>query len=254
VVSPSNDLSQRRLRPVGKERIIVALDVPSLTEARDVVQEIREEVGAFKVGLELLTAEGSRRVVEGLADLGCRVFYDGKFNDIPNTIAGAARALSKLGVWMFDVHASSGLESLRACSENRGPALAVAVTVLTSFSSGGAQDVFGSTIETKVLRLATMAAREQLDGVVCSAQELPILKGSVETRDLLTVVPGIRPRWAETGDQRRVMTPGDAVRDGADYLVIGRPILKPPTSIPSRKAAAAMIRAEIEELDKGGAS
>ena len=254
MVSASNHSSQRRLRPTGRERILVALDVPSLTEARDVIREINEEVGAVKIGLELLTAEGSRRVVEGLTDLGCKVFYDAKFNDIPNTILGATRALSKLGVWMFDIHASSGIESLRACSENKGTALAVAVTVLTSFTSSDAAEVFGATAEAKVLQLASMAAREQLDGVVCSAQELTVLKSSVETRDLLTVVPGIRPRWADTGDQRRVMTPSEAVRRGADYLVIGRPILRPPASIPNRKAAAAMIRAEIEELERGGAS
>jgi len=228
------------------ERILVALDVPSLSQAQQIVEELRGKVGGFKVGLELLTAEGSRQVVERLTPYGCRLFYDGKFDDIPNTLAGATKAVVGLGVWMFNVHASVGRDGLKACVENKGSSLAIAVTVLTSLKGKDAAQVFGGTPQGKVLQFARSAASVGMDGIVCSPRELSLIRQDPRTRRLMTVVPGVRPTWAAKGDQSRVMTPGKAITAGADYLVIGRPILKPPSSIGNRIGAVHEITKEIE--------
>jgi orotidine-5'-phosphate decarboxylase len=151
---------------------------------------------------------------------------------------------------MFNVHASSGVEAMRACVENKGSALAIAVTVLTSLNEIDVQQLFGDAPARKVLQLARLACAAGMDGVVCSPQEVGVLKQNVETRSLVTVVPGIRPSWAAGGDQSRIATPGAAVRAGADYLVIGRPIVKPPATIGSRQAAVEMIRQEIEQAEE----
>lgn len=238
-------------RPTGKDRLLVALDVPSLFEARAIAEELRNEVGGFKVGLELLTSEGSRTVVTALANLGCRLFYDGKFNDIPNTVAGATAALRRQGVWMFNVHGSSGLEALRSCAASKGDALGIVVTVLTSLNERDAESVFGSVLVPKVLQFSRWAVEAGMDGVVCSAQELEFIRNCKETRDLLAVVPGIRPAWASVGDQARVMSPSEAVGLGADYLVVGRPVVKPPDTVANRTAAARLIVEEIEQAEKG---
>ena len=229
-------------------RILVALDVSSLSQAQAIVKKLRGKVGGFKVGLELLTAEGSRRVVDGLAPYGCRLFYDGKFDDIPNTLAGATRAVAAFGVWMFNVHASVGRHGLKACVDNKGSALAVAVTVLTSLKGKDTAQVFGSTPRMKVLQFARLAASVGMDGVVCSPRELSLIRRDPKTRHLMTIVPGVRPAWAALGDQARVMTPGKAIAAGADYLVIGRPILKPPSSIGTPAAAVREITKEIQAV------
>lgn len=230
------------------ERILVALDVPSLSQAQQIVEELRGKVGGFKVGLELLTAEGSRRVVEGLAPYGCRIFYDGKFDDIPNTLAGATKAVAALGVWMFNVHASVGRDGLRACVDHKGSSLTVAVTVLTSLQGKDTAQLFGGSPRTKVMQFARLAASVGMDGVVCSPRELSLIRKDPKTRRLMTVVPGVRPAWAAVGDQARIMTPAKAIAAGADYLVIGRPILKPPSSIGDRSAAVHEITKEIQAV------
>jgi orotidine-5'-phosphate decarboxylase len=239
------------VKPKGRARILVALDVPLLDEAAAIARELSAEVGGFKVGLELLTQEGSLRVVELLRRFDRPLFYDGKFNDIPRTCGQAAAAVSRLGVWMFDVHASAGSAALREAAANRGDALVVAVTVLTSLDSRETRELFGTETTRKVLQFAQLAARNQIDGVVCAPTDLLTIKEDREASTLLTVVPGIRPTWAATGDQVRIATPSGAVGAGADYLVIGRPILQPPPGIGGRREAARRIVEEIEEAERG---
>jgi len=239
------------VRPRGKARVLVALDVPSLSQAETIAAELQDEIGGFKVGLELLTEEGSRRVVEVIRRFGRPLFFDGKFNDIPNTCGRAAAAASRLGVWMFNVHASAGAAALRQCAEKKGDALVVAVTVLTSLKDEEVKDLFGTGAAQKVLQFAQLAARNRIDGVVCAPPELAKIRADAETGNLLTVVPGIRPIWAETGDQARIATPAGAVAAGADYLVVGRPIVDPPSNVGGRRAAARRIIEEIEEAEQG---
>lgn len=227
------------------ERLIAALDVDSLDKAVPLVEELAPFVGCFKVGLELLTAEGAPRVVQQIHKLGGKVFFDGKFSDIPNTVASAAKALAALKVRMFDVHASSGLESIRAAAEHKGDSLLLVVTVLTSFDTAMAQHVFGEEPGPKVKLFALDAALAGADGVVCSPRELEILQNTVGTKHLLKVTPGIRPAWADSNDQKRVLTPAEAIRAGATHLVIGRPLVRPPRDIGTPREAAKRILDEI---------
>jgi orotidine-5'-phosphate decarboxylase len=231
-----------------KDRIIVALDVDSLDKARFLVEHLAPHVGCFKVGLELLTAVGAPQAVEFIHSLGGRVFLDGKFNDIPNTVAGAAKAAAKLGVKMLNVHASAGIEAMRAAVDNKGQSLVLAVTVLTSLGEDDVCHIFGSPIEDKVLQLARDAMIAGCDGIICSPQELKFLGEQRELDGLLKVTPGVRPLWAAAGDQKRIMTPGEAIKAGATALVIGRPITKPPPEIGSPADAAQKIVEEIASV------
>ena len=229
----------------ARERIILALDVDSLEKALELVRELHPYVGLFKVGLELLTNEGAPKVVEAVKGAGGKVFYDGKFCDIPNTVAGAARAVAGLGVDMFNVHASSGREAVVQAVANKGNALVLGVTVLTSIDPEECCFTFGKTPELKVCDFARMLAEVGADGVICSPQELGILSQQPWSDKLLKVVPGVRPAWAAAGDQKRVMTPAEAINALADYLVIGRPITKPPAEIGGPVEAAKLIAEEI---------
>lgn len=234
-----------------KSKIIAALDVRSAAEARKVVDEIGDSVGAFKIGLQLFTSAGASFVRE-LIDKKLRVFLDVKFHDIPNTVAKASAEVARLGVWMFNIHAIGGSEMMRrtveevreVCArENLEKPKIIGVTVLTSSN----QETLNETgIETKVdeqvLRLAELSARCGLDGVVASPNEVLAIRQRIENRDFLIVTPGIRPAFATNDDQKRVMTPKEAVTVGADYLVIGRPILQ----AKDKSAAVIKILGEIE--------
>lgn len=238
----------------AKDRIIVALDVDDLSKALDLVEKLRIYTGLFKIGLELLTNEGAPSVVKEIRHLGGEVFYDGKFCDIPNTIAGASRAVAKLGVKMFNVHASAGSEAISKAVENRGEALVLGVSVLTSIDEFECESIFGAKPEKKVVQFAEMLNQKGADGIICSAKELEPISKALIAGNFLRVTPGIRPKWAQTGDQKRVMTPGEAIKAGADYLVIGRPITQPPEKIGSPVTAAKKIAQEIEQAlkEKGG--
>jgi orotidine-5'-phosphate decarboxylase len=229
------------------DRVIVALDVSTLEDALALAEELREWVGGFKVGLQLLSAQGSKNVVSELAKLRIPIFYDAKFNDIPNTIAGASKAVSDMGVWMFNVHASAGRAGLEAAARNKGDSKLLAVTVLTSIASEECEDLFGQPSLEKVVQFARLATKCGADGIICSPRELAVIKGSEQTRQLQCVVPGIRPTWAATEDQSRYATPKEAVLAGADYLVIGRPITQPPHSVGGPLNAAKRISDEIRE-------
>jgi orotidine-5'-phosphate decarboxylase len=207
--------------------VFVALDTPDLGRALAVAQAVKPHVGGLKVGLEFITALGPDAVRRVVA-VGLPVFADVKFHDIPNTVAGAARAIAGLGVTIFNVHASGGEAMMRAAAEAADEVLprplVIAVTVLTSLDEA-ALDAVGQRgpAAAQVGRLAALARASGLDGVVCSAHELAAVRAAVGP-DFLTVVPGIRPAGSERADQRRVMTPAEASAAGADILVVGRPI------------------------------
>jgi orotidine-5'-phosphate decarboxylase len=188
----------------------------------------------LKVGLELFNSAGPG-ALEAIGDLG-DVFYDSKFYDIPNTVAGAAAAVGRLGVRMFNVHALGGRAMMRAAKEGAAkgaaqagfpPPLVIAVTIVTSIGDEALREELGiaETAAEAVPRLALLAKESGLDGVVASVHEVPEIK-RVCGKNFLTVTPGIRPSWAEAGDQTRVATPRAALSAGADYLVIGRPIIR----------------------------
>jgi orotidine-5'-phosphate decarboxylase len=211
-------------------RLIVALDVATLPEAVGLVRLVAPHVAAVKIGSQLFTAEGPR-AVHAMRDLGLRVFLDLKFHDIPNTVAGAVASAKRLGVWMLNIHCSGGpammAEAARAAAAAPGERpLVLGVTVLTSLDEAGLKDALGTarTLPDQVRHLARQAQAAGLDGVVASPHEIADVRKACGP-DFLIVTPGVRPVGADQGDQRRVMTPGEAIRAGADYVVVGRPIL-----------------------------
>ena len=210
-----------------KSRVIVALDYPDAQSALQLVERLEPADCRLKVGKELFTRAGPV-LVEQLCSQGFDVFLDLKFHDIPNTVASACHAAADLGVWMLNVHALGGKRMLTAAREGvlraNHPPLLVAVTILTSMDAGDLAGIgLPGTPEDNVLRLAALAAECELDGVVCSSREAGLLRKSHGTGFRL-VTPGIRPHGSATGDQRRVMTPVEAIHNGSDYLVIGRPV------------------------------
>ena len=227
----------------AKDRIIVALDVPDLGKAKPLISSLAHRVGCCKVGLELITAAGGPQAVEAVHDGGGRVMYDGKFHDIPNTMEGAARGVAAQAVKMFTVHASAGRDAVAAAVKAAGKSLVIGVTVLTSLDDESCIEIFGDKPSAKVRQFAEMLVDAGAHAVVCSPQEV----ASLRDLPLLRITPGVRPAWAAVGDQKRFTTPAEAVRSGADMLVIGRPILKPPAEIGSPVEAARRIEAEIEE-------
>ena len=207
--------------------ILVALDYPSQAQVLALAQQLDPSLCRLKVGKELFTRSGPQ-VVEALQAQGFEVFLDLKFHDIPNTTAMAVKAAAELGVWMVNVHCSGGLRMMAACREvleqhQGNKPLLIGVTVLTSMEQS---DLAGIGLDvapqTQVLRLAGLAAEAGLDGLVCSAQEAPALKAAQPALQLVT--PGIRPAGSAADDQRRILTPQQALAAGSDYLVIGRPI------------------------------
>lgn len=221
--------------------LIVALDVPSAEGALALVKRLRDiPVSLFKVGSELFTAAGPQCVRE-ILDQGGQVFLDLKFHDIPNTVARATAAAARLGVSLLTVHATGGVDMMRAAKqavhEVSPQTRVVAVTLLTSLAQ---EDLARGGVVVKlqdlVMRLAEMAAEAGLDGVVTSPNEVGLLRRYF-SRPFLLVTPGIRPFWAvEAGGQKRVATPAAALAAGADYIVVGRPIIAAPD--PARAAAS----------------
>jgi len=216
------------------DRLIVALDVNSRDSALSLVQVLRPRVQRFKVGLELFTACGPPLVRE-ILEKGGQVFLDLKFHDIPNTVARAAVSAARLGVGMFTIHLSGGplmvrraADELEAhCQVYRVPRPRIlGVTVLTSLSPADLEEIgVGRSIEDQVVALAEMGKAAGLDGVVCSPREARLIR-EVCGREFLVVTPGIRPDGSEPDDQSRTLTPKVALEAGADFLVVGRPIVK----------------------------
>ena len=233
-------------------KLIVALDVETLARARELFNALRDVAGMFKIGSQLFTAAGPDFVRE-IVRAGSRVFLDLKFHDIPNTVAAASREAARLGVSIFDVHAAGGSEMLKRtaeavteASEREGLSrpTVIAVTVLTSADAATLNEIgVNGNPQEQVLKLAQLAARCGIDGVVASPHEVALLRSAIERENFVLVAPGVRPIGAAAHDQKRVMTPGEAVRAGADYLVVGRAIL----DAQDPAAAAQKILEEMRE-------
>lgn len=218
-----------------EERIIVALDVNSVERAVELVEQLKDHVGVFKVGLELINVAGVQ-IFEILRRAGAtKFFYDAKLHDIPNTIAGAMTSISCLGVWCVTVHAPGGAAMLKAAVEtarkqstdnNPRPRI-LAVTVLTSISEAVLHEDLRveAPLTEYVAHLAVMAYEAGCDGVIASPNEIETVRAAIPNPDFLVVTPGVRPAGSAMGDQARVLTPGEAIKRGASLLVIGRPIV-----------------------------
>jgi orotidine-5'-phosphate decarboxylase len=206
------------------DKIIVALDVPTKERALELVEQFRSEISFFKIGLQLYTAEGPE-IVRAVLATGAKVWLDLKLYDIPNTVARAVESAGTLGVQMLTIHLSGGSEMIRAATAARQKdMLLLGVTVLTSATEQTLHEIgITSTVENQVIRLAKLGAEGGIDGVVASPREIKLLRREFGDR-IKIAVQGIRPSWAEPGDQKRFMTPRDALEAGADYLGIGRPI------------------------------
>jgi orotidine-5'-phosphate decarboxylase len=225
-----------------QDKIIIALDVPYTDSALRLIDTLGEAPALCKIGLELFTSQGPS-VVKAVQSRGSRVFLDLKFHDIPNTVAHAVKSAAGLGVAMTTLHASGGPVMLEAAAKaaEGSDLLLLAVTVLTSMDSAQLGST-GISVEPKdqVLRLATLASSAGIGGIVCSPLEVTTIRGSLGN-NLRIVTPGVRPTWAAAGDQKRVMTPIEAIKAGSDWLVIGRPI----TAAENPSEAYAKVVAEL---------
>lgn len=239
----------------ARDKLIVALDVHTKLRALKLVDALHDGAGMFKIGSQLFTAVGPEMVREVVAR-GARVFLDLKFHDIPATVAAAGIEATRLGVSIFNLHASGGREMMRrtatavsecAVRENLARPKVIAVTVLTSGDAlEMAQMGISSSAQDQTVRLAQLAAESGMDGVVASPQDIATVRKGVTRADFIIVTPGVRPRGAEEHDQKRIMTPAEAVSAGADYIVVGRPILAASDPIES---ARNIIREMTEALN-----
>jgi orotidine-5'-phosphate decarboxylase len=237
----------------ARDRIVLALDVDSEKKALAIVKELADYVGVFKVGMQLFNSVGPRIVYE-IMDLGGKVFVDLKFHDIPNTVAAAGRVMTGLGCHMFNIHAAGGREMMQLLSSEvkkearrlgQPEPITLAVTVLTSISQQQLAEemyVTNMKIADLVVNWSLLAKECGISGVVCSPQEISVIRQACG-EDFIIVTPGIRPAWSEANDQKRITTPRQALDLGADYMVIGRPILKADNPVD----AAQRIISELEE-------
>lgn len=236
---------------MNQERIIVALDVDTPDKAVGLVDQLKDCVGVFKVGLQLVNSAGLA-IFDRIKGAGAKkIFYDCKFHDIPNTVAGAAEAAVKLGVWAFNVHCAGGFAMMKAAKDAAlrsagklgiAPPLVLGVTLLTSIDQRGLRDELNvaETVTAYVEHMARMALSAGLDGVVASPHEIEMIRSACGG-DFTIVTPGVRPAGAKQQDQKRVMTPQEAVNAGADYIVIGRPITQADDPVTAAKEIAATL-------------
>lgn len=233
----------------AREKLIVALDFPAWDEAEALVKSL-PEVALFKVGLELYLASKGQ-AVRRLKELGKEVFLDLKFHDIPNTVAQACRQAAAEGAFMFNVHASGGREMMsqavlaskdEAAKRNIDKPYLLAITILTSLDDQDLREIGMNEVKESVGRLARLAKEAGIDGVVASPQEIKLIR-QICGPAFKIVCPGVRPLWAAQGDQKRVLTPAEAIAAGADFLVVGRPV----TKAKSPSEAALKILEEIKE-------
>ncbi|HEY5839720.1 MAG TPA: orotidine-5'-phosphate decarboxylase [Pyrinomonadaceae bacterium] len=245
-------MAQIDVTDTGKDKLIVALDVETADRALALFEELRSVAGMFKIGSQLFTAAGPDIVREIVAK-GGKIFLDLKFHDIPNTVAAAGVEATRLGVSIFNVHASGGMEMMKrtaaavsetALREGIERPKVIAVTLLTSIDDKALGEIgVDRAAKQLVTHLARAAADSALDGVVASPQEIELIRAAVPQKDFLIVTPGIRSANAAADDQRRTMTAAEAVRAGADYLVVGRPI----TSAADRVEAARRLVSDMAE-------
>ena len=233
------------------ERLIVALDVDTKEKALSLVERLKAEVKIFKIGSELFTSCGPK-IADDVKRNGCEVFLDLKFNDIPNTVARSAAAAVRSGVFMFNVHALGGPDMMKKTADAAAEEAkklkivkpkVIAVTILTSMDENSLKKVgIFDNMETQVLRLAKLAKDSGLDGVVASPAEVKMIRKNLG-EDFLIVTPGVRPSWAEKNDQKRIATPKEALDNGANFIVVGRPIIEADDPV----EAAKKILKEIEK-------
>ena len=219
-------MSLRPSTSVGmtQDKIIVALDVPTKRQALELVDQLGDQISFFKIGLQLYTAEGPE-IVRAVLAAGAKVWLDLKLYDIPNTVARAVESASHLGAHMLTIHLSGGSEMIRAATQARSNDMwLLGVTVLTSATEKTLREIgIADSVDDQVLRLAKLGVETNIDGMVASPHEIKMLR--TEFGDKIKIaVQGIRPTWAEPGDQKRFMTPREAIEAGADYIGIGRPI------------------------------
>jgi orotidine-5'-phosphate decarboxylase len=224
------------------DKIIVALDVPSKADALRLVEQLRPEVSFFKIGLQLYTAEGPQ-IVRAVLSKGAKIFLDLKLHDIPNTVARTVESANNLGVQLLTIHLSGGGEMIRAAvSAKKSDMSILGVTVLTSATQQTLDEIgIQEQLDRHVLRLGNLGISAGIDGLVASPFEVKFLRAEFGDK-IKIVVPGIRPSGAESGDQKRTMTPQEAIEAGADYLVIGRPI----TAAKNPREALEKILQELE--------
>jgi len=234
-----------------KDRLIVALDVDTEEKAIKMLDKLENDVKFFKVGFELFSSCGPA-IIKIIKEKDCDVFLDLKFHDIPNTVSKAAAAVTRLGVFMFNVHALGGYDMMKEAEEaSRREAeklgmtrpIVLAVTILTSMDENGLKKVgVNANIQSEVLRLAKLAKAAGLDGVVASPSEAKAIREEMG-KDFLIVTPGVRPALSASYDQKRIATPEEAIKAGADYIVVGRPI----TEAKDPASSAQEILKEIEK-------
>jgi len=236
----------------AKDRLIIALDVDTMSEAEGLVVRLQDHAGVFKVGMQLFNSEGPE-AVRKIHRLGGRVFLDLKLHDIPNTVGKAGAVLTRMGIFMYNVHTAGGTEMMKAAirstiteAEESGIRLpmVLGVTVLTSINQTILEQEMGvsGSVEEQVVKWAGLAKESGLNGVVASPKEIRAIREACG-RDFVIVTPGVRPAWAAANDQKRVMTPREAMEAGASYLVVGRPI----TGAANPAEAARRIVEEMEE-------
>lgn len=236
----------------AKERLIVALDVDTTEEALSLVEKLQNHVGVFKVGMQLYNSEGPE-ILKKIHGLGGKIFLDLKLHDIPNTVGHAASVLTRYGVFMYNVHTAGGSEMMRKAVESADKVsaqqgsprpLVIGVTVLTSINQSILENEMGitRTVEEQVVSWARLAKESGMDGVVASPKEIVAIRDACGD-EFVIITPGVRPEWAAANDQKRVMTPREAVAAGASYLVVGRPI----TAAADPVDAAKRIVSEMEE-------
>ena len=233
-----------------KERLIIAVDVATREKALSLIDELKSDVKYFKIGLEIFSSCGPS-IVRDISRIGCQIFLDLKYHDIPNTVTKAAMSVTLPGVFMLNLHALGGYEMMKKAADavrqeaDRSKIArpkVIAVTILTSMDEMALKKAgISDTMDAEVLRLAGLAKEAGLDGVVASPLEVKTLREALG-RDFLIVAPGVRPSWAATGDQKRIATPAQAIASGASYIVVGRPV----TEAKDRKEAAKRILEEMK--------
>jgi len=235
---------------MSKEKLVIALDIDDIKLAEEIIEEIKDNVGYFKINS--LFTKYVQKAADMIKSKGCRIFLDLKFHDIPNTVANYAKIATEMEVDMFNVHTSGGLEMMKACSDavkekaeelGINKPIVLGVTVLTSIDQNALNSELkvNGTCEEQVVNLAKLAKKAGLDGVVASPKEIAAIRGACG-KDFIILTPGIRPEWSQKNDQKRVMTPKEAVQQGVNYIVIGRPIV----NAENRKEAAKKVLEELK--------
>ena len=236
----------------ARDRLVLALDVNTMKEAKELVTELKDYTGVFKIGLQLFNSVGPD-IIKMVQDEGKEIFFDGKFHDIPNTVAKASANLVKHGVTFFNIHIMGGSKMISTCLKLTGETaksyglpkpIVLGVTLLTSFGQKTLTKelLINHNIDDYVNQLAKIAKDSGLDGIIASATDVPKIKKACG-KDFIILCPAIRPTWSVVNDQIRVVTPKDAIKAGVDFLVVGRPI----TSAKDRVTAAKLVLDEMEE-------